>query len=64
MNPKVLTFLPLVEHGGPWMIHAILLRVAKSLPTGLVNALLHDVCRFVSPKDNVKREMAGLPNEV
>jgi hypothetical protein len=39
LNTKVLTFLPLVEHWGTRMVHAIFLWVVEGLPTPLVNAL-------------------------
>ena len=39
LNTKVLTFLPLVEHWGTRMIHAVFFRVREGLSTRFVNAL-------------------------
>lgn len=44
LNTKVLTFLPLVEHWGTRMIHAVFFRVGEGLSTRFVDALAcHDV---------------------
>lgn len=44
LNTKVLTFLPLVEHWGTRMIHAVFFRVGEGLSTRIVDTLAcHDV---------------------